>query len=32
MYKEYQNGVNIEKMNWYDIQHIINNWYLLLWT
>lgn len=25
MYQQYQNGVNIEKMNWYDIQHIINN-------
>jgi hypothetical protein len=28
MYMEYQNGVNIEKMSWYEIQHIINNWYL----
>ena len=25
MYMEYQNGVNIEKMSWYEIQHIINN-------
>ena len=25
MYMEYQNGVNIEKMSWYDIQHIMNN-------
>lgn len=25
MYMEYQNGVNIEKMSWHDIQHIMNN-------
>lgn len=25
LYMEYQNGVNIEKMSWYDIQHIMNN-------
>ncbi len=25
LYKQYQNGKNIEKMNWYDIQYIINN-------
>lgn len=25
MYRQYQNGINIEKMDWYDIQHIINN-------
>jgi hypothetical protein len=28
LYKEYQSGKNIEKMSWYDIQYIINNWYL----
>lgn len=25
MYIQYQNGVNIEKLSWFDIQHIINN-------
>ena len=25
LYREYQSGKNIEKMSWYDIQHIINN-------
>ena len=25
LYLQYQNGVNIEKMSWYEIQHIINN-------
>lgn len=25
LYMEYQNGVNIEKMSWYQIQHIMNN-------
>ena len=25
LYREYQSGKNIEKMSWYDIQHITNN-------
>jgi hypothetical protein len=25
LYREYKDGKNIEKMSWYDIQHIINN-------
>jgi len=25
LYLRYKDGVNIEKMSWYDIQHIINN-------
>jgi hypothetical protein len=25
LYLHYQNGTNIEKMSWYEIQHIINN-------
>jgi len=28
LYLHYKNGTNIEKMSWYEIQHIINNWYL----
>ena len=25
LYLHYKNGTNIEKMSWYEIQHIINN-------
>jgi len=31
MFLQYKNGINLEKMNWYEIQYIMNNWYLYVW-